>query len=182
MTLREELLDGCAVALAGGVPGAVREALSALDASIEELGDQDTEEWVKAHLPLDAVVYDAREAFAQGGQPGLRAASDGAWATVRAVATGALIPEQRGKVILVGPRSDAGEFATATRAALENLARTLSVEWARYGITVTMVAPSQSTADSEIGELIAFLLSRAGDYFSGCRFELGAVPRRRQRS
>jgi NAD(P)-dependent dehydrogenase (short-subunit alcohol dehydrogenase family) len=182
MTLREELLDGCAVALAGGVPEAVRIGLAALGARVEELGAQEAEGWVKARLPLDAVVYDAREAFARGGQPGLRAATDGAWDMIRAVATAALIPEQRGKVILVGPRSDGAEFATATRAALENLARTLSVEWARYGITATMIAPGPTTTDEELAELISFLLSLAGDYFSGCRFELGGVPGPHSRS
>jgi NAD(P)-dependent dehydrogenase (short-subunit alcohol dehydrogenase family) len=177
MTLREELLDGCAVALAGGPPQALRTTLAALGARVEELEAQDAEQWVNGLLPLHAIVYDADKAFAEGGQAGLRAATDGAWSAVHAVATGALIPEKRGKVILVGPRSDAGEFAQAARAALENLARTLSVEWARYGLTATMIAPGHRTNDQELAELIGFLLSRAGDYFSGCRFELGAVGR-----
>ena len=49
----------------------------------------------------------------------------------RAVATGALIPAGAGKCVLIAPRPDRGPFAGAARAALENLARTLSVEWAR---------------------------------------------------
>ena len=65
--------------------------------------------------------------------------------------------------------------AEAARAALENLARTLSAEWARYGITVTAIAPGRSTTDDEVASLVAFLTSVAGDYYSGCRFELGAI-------
>jgi len=61
------------------------------------------------------------------------------------------------------------------RSALENLARTLSVEWARHAITVTAIAPGAATSDEEVAGLVAFLLSPAGDYYSGCRFELGAV-------
>ncbi|MBV9807120.1 MAG: hypothetical protein JO286_08060, partial [Solirubrobacterales bacterium] len=51
------------------------------------------------------------------------------------------IPGGAGKVLLIAPRSRAGSFAAAARAALENLARTLSVEWARYGATAVAVAP-----------------------------------------
>jgi hypothetical protein len=49
------------------------------------------------------------------------------------------------------------------------------VEWARFGITATSIAPGPSTRDAEIATLVAFLVSPAGGYFSGCRFELGAV-------
>ena len=67
-------------------------------------------------------------------------------------------------------------YARAARAALENLARTLSVEWARHEITAVALWPGQHTTDAEVAELACFLLSPAGGYFSGCRFELGAVP------
>jgi hypothetical protein len=74
---------------------------------------------------------------------------------------------------VIAPRPDAGAFAAAARAALENLARTLSVEWARYGITATAIAPGASSTDDQIAELVCFLISPAGDYFSGCVFSLG---------
>jgi NAD(P)-dependent dehydrogenase (short-subunit alcohol dehydrogenase family) len=77
--------------------------------------------------------------------------------------------------VLISPAADAGPHAEAARAGLENLARTLSVEWARYGITVTAMAPGASTTEAELTDLVCFVLSRAGDYFSGCRFDLGAV-------
>ena len=79
-----------------------------------------------------------------------------------------------GKLILVAPPPcDAG--AEAARAGVENLARTLSIEWARYGIRTAALLPGTATAADEVAELAAFLASHAGDYYSGCRFELGAV-------
>jgi hypothetical protein len=77
--------------------------------------------------------------------------------------------------VLLTPRTSAGEHATAARAALENTARTLSIEWARFGITTTAITPGPATPDAEIAALVAFLVSPAGEYFSGCRFELGVV-------
>jgi NAD(P)-dependent dehydrogenase (short-subunit alcohol dehydrogenase family) len=77
---------------------------------------------------------------------------------------------------MVAPRPDAGRHATAARAGLENLARTLSVEWARYGITAVAIWPGRHTTDAELAQLTCFLVSPAGGYFSGCRWELGTVP------
>ena len=77
--------------------------------------------------------------------------------------------------MLIAPRPAAGSFASAARAALENLARTLSVEWARYGVTTVAIAPGARTDRRELAELVCFLVSPAGDYFSGCAFELGAT-------
>ena len=42
-------------------------------------------------------------------------------------------------MISLAPRPDAGPRAQAARAALENMARTLSIEWARYGVRTTAV-------------------------------------------
>jgi NAD(P)-dependent dehydrogenase (short-subunit alcohol dehydrogenase family) len=78
-------------------------------------------------------------------------------------------------VVLIAPRPDAGPFAAAARAALENLARTLSVEWARHGVGTVAITPGDGATDDELGELVCFLVSPAGEYFSGCVFELGAV-------
>ena len=57
---------------------------------------------------MRALVYDAATAFASGGQDALRDALERAWVAVRALATGALIPAGAGKVVLIGPRPDAG--------------------------------------------------------------------------
>ncbi|MBV9367423.1 MAG: hypothetical protein JOY89_24555 [Solirubrobacterales bacterium] len=143
--LRQELLRGRAVAVAGGVPRVVIDGLVGLGARLEQLDvglDEDrTREWAIAASPLHALVFDARPAFGEGGEAELGKALERAWVATRGVATGALIPGGAGKVLLIAPRSRAGSFAAAARAALENLARTLSVEWARYGATAVAVAP-----------------------------------------
>jgi NAD(P)-dependent dehydrogenase (short-subunit alcohol dehydrogenase family) len=173
----DQLLAGSAIGLAGGVSGALRPELIRLGARVEEpeRGLELGADWVRAHAPLQALVYDAGPAFGDGGQEGLRASVDQGWDAIHAVANGALIPgEVGGRIVLIAPRANAGSFAQAARAALENLARTLSVEWARYAITTTAIAPGASTTDEQLAMLVAFLISPAGDYLSGCRLELGA--------
>jgi NAD(P)-dependent dehydrogenase (short-subunit alcohol dehydrogenase family) len=174
--LRQGLLSTRAVALAGGPPRRLSDALSAAGARLLELDatlDEDAaREWAAAATPIDALVYDAGPAFAAGGESALREASERAWVTTRAVATGALIPAGAGKVVLIAPRSDRGPFVAAARAALENVARTLSVEWARYGVTAVAIAPGAGTREEDLAELVCFLVSLAGDYFDGCLFEL----------
>lgn len=176
--LRAGLLDGRGVALAGGVTSAVSQSLSGLGATVHELDpvlDEDgARDWAAGVAPLHALVFDAAPTFAGGGQAHLGAALEAAWVATRGVATGALIPAGAGKVLLLAPRSDGGPFASAVRAALENLARTLSVEWARYGVTAVAIAPGARTTEDELAELVCFLVSVAGDYFSGCAFELGS--------
>jgi len=128
--------------------------------------------------PLHAVVYDARGPFGSGGPERLAESLERGWIAVREIANGALIPgEETGKVVLLGPPPGSGRHAEAARAGLENLARTLSVEWARYAVTAAMVAPGLHTAEEEISELVCFLVSPAGEYLSGCRLELGAAER-----
>jgi NAD(P)-dependent dehydrogenase (short-subunit alcohol dehydrogenase family) len=176
--LRQGLLDGRAVAVAGGVAVAIRDALMALGSSVHELDgglDEDAASaWAGEVGPLCALVYDAGPAFAYGGQEPLRSCLEHGWVAVRGVATGALIPAQAGKVVLIAPRPAAGSFAAAARAAFENLVRTLSVEWARYGVGAVAIAPGARTTDEELAELVCFLVSHAGEYFTGCVFELGS--------
>ena len=64
---------------------------------------------------------------------------------------------------------------TQWKTALENAARTLSVEWARFGVRITAVRPREGASADERAELVAFLASPAGDYFTGCSFYPGAA-------
>jgi NAD(P)-dependent dehydrogenase (short-subunit alcohol dehydrogenase family) len=169
--LREGLLEGRVVALGGagggGVgDGGVGDALRGLGARVETvpvLDGADEErvgEWARSQAPLHALVYV---------ESGFDDVLAGAWAAVREVAAGTLIPsEQGGKIVLVAPADDA-----VVAAALENLARTLSVEWARFGVTVVAVAPGPHARPRDVDEVVCYLVSPAGEYFSGCRFDLG---------
>jgi hypothetical protein len=78
-------------------------------------------------------------------------------------------------VVLLCPRPDAGPHADAARAALENLARTLSVEWARHAVTTVAVAPGSATSAEELATFACFVVSRGGDYLSGCRLDMDVV-------
>lgn len=168
--LRRGLLEGRAIVTAPA-GGALGDMLSDLGARVTVLAPEpgfgeDEErvgEWARGQAPLSGLVYDARAAMT----------TDEVWVVVREVAVGALIPsEAPGKVVLIGPATDSGESSAPVSDALENLARTLSVEWARFGITTTMVAPGGATPDEDLAEIVAFLCSPAGEYFSGCRLEL----------
>lgn len=182
--LREDLLADRKIVVAGetGVEQAQAQALARLGAGVLEfdpsLDDERATEWAREQEPVHGLLYVAGPSFSAGGPGALQTALERTWLAVRAVATGALIPGgDGGRVVLLAPAADAGEFVGAVRAALENLARTLSIEWARYGITTTALAPRARTSDADVATLVAFLFSAAGGYFSGCRFELGALIR-----
>src|SRR4051812_33046079 len=180
--LRPGLLDGLDVVLAGA-PEAVGEALAALGADVHELtADPLDEEAVGAaagSLPhATFVVADASAAMrAAGGDDGagLRDAVAAAWNVARALVVAHLEPSGFGKVVLVAPRPRDGAGAAAAGAALENLARTTGVEWARLGIRVVAVRPRDSTNDAALAQVLAFVASPAGDYFSGTALDLGAA-------
>jgi hypothetical protein len=52
------------------------------------------------------------------------------------------------------------------------MARTLSIEWSRYGIRTTAVTPGAGTTAADLAGIVAYLVSTAGDYFSGARLDL----------
>ena len=160
------------MASACGALGATTVALEA------DLGDEDAV--MAAACALGAVgtlVCDAGTAFAEagGGVEGLGAGLDGAWNATRAVANAAWIPGDGGKLVLVGPRPRDGAHSAALGAALENTARTLSIEWARYAIRTAAILPGDATSDDDVATLVAYLASPAGDYFSGCAFAMGST-------
>jgi citronellol/citronellal dehydrogenase len=180
--LRPGVLDGLRVCVAGGgAPLRARAAeLGAATVVLEaDLADEDAVAAAAAGLGrIDVLIVDAATPFAAagGGMGALGTAVDGGWNAVRAVVNAGWASEDAagGKVVLVAPAADAGEHATAVAAALENAARTLSVEWARFGVRVTALVPRAGANDAELAELAAFLASPAGDYFSGCAFAPGA--------
>jgi len=53
----------------------------------------------------------------------------------------------------------------------------VSVHSARYGVTALALAPGARAGDEEIAELISYLVSPAGEYFSGCLLELDSLLR-----
>jgi citronellol/citronellal dehydrogenase len=170
---RAGLLEGRVVAVFQ--PGPLGEATSA---ACRELGARTPAFTPDEHEgSLDTLVIDAAGRFAAAPQEGLaplRAAADDAWVAARAAATAVMIDAPGGgKIVLLAPAPDAGPHAQATRAALENMARTLSIEWARYDIRVTAIHPDPSTPPADVAALVAYLASPAGDYFSGCVFSLG---------
>jgi NAD(P)-dependent dehydrogenase (short-subunit alcohol dehydrogenase family) len=123
---------------------------------------------------------------------------EGTWLMTHAVATRAMIPDARGGKILnvtLSPHHGLPGMAhsSAARAAVENLTRVLSIEWARFGIRLTALAAGHFATDTlktkypkpvvegvagtvplgrlgaeeEFAWLVAYLATPAGDYFSG---------------
>lgn len=151
--LRPGLLAGLPVAVADPLRPALVEALTTLGADLRDLDAAE----------VDALVVDAGAAEGDVIDVAARV-----WAAVRDVANAAWIePHRPGKLVVVTSSTDA-----AQRAALENLARTTSIEWARFGIRSVAVRPGPRTTDEETAALVAYLLSPAGDYFSGTALDL----------
>ncbi|EHN10061.1 short-chain dehydrogenase/reductase SDR [Patulibacter medicamentivorans] len=128
---------------------------------------------------------------------------DGTWLMTHAVATKAMIPAgpdgrpAGGKVVSVTLSPHHGlpgmVHSSAARAAVENMMRELSIEWARFGIRLNAIAAGQFATDifmtkyprpmvdaaaglvplgrlgtpEEFAWLVAYLASPAGDFFSG---------------
>jgi NAD(P)-dependent dehydrogenase (short-subunit alcohol dehydrogenase family) len=182
--LRPGVLDGVSLCVTGGGAPAVRARAEALGASVAaldaDLADEDAVAAAVGALGrIDVLVVDAATPFAAagGGMAALRAAVDGGWNAVRAVVNAGWTDDAApgGKVVFLAPGPGAGQHARAVGAALENAARTLSVEWARFGVRLTALRPTDAAGAAELAELVAFLASPAGDYFTGCAFAPGAV-------
>ena len=181
--LRPGVLDDRVVVLGGG--GSLGPALAALGAATPVLPVTTDEEAAMAHAQklltthdrIDVLLHDLRPGYGAGGHDALRATLDTAWITIRAVATTAFIPGERGGrvVVFAPPPRDDDPSSAGVRAAAENLARTLSIEWARHSITTVAITPGAATTDDELSALAAYLASPAGAYFSGCRLALGDV-------
>lgn len=126
-----------------------------------------------------------------------RVAVDATWAVTREVAVRAMIPQRSGVVFFMAfsPRRGIASMvhAGAARAAVENLAAGLSLEWSRFGIRTVCIAPGTIATEGmaanypeedrarwtaavplgrlgtpeEVSGLIAFLASPAGGYVTG---------------
>lgn len=171
--LRPGVLDGVALLLAHtGAPSAIGTAVggraAALGAHVGTLAlDPDGDEPAPPEEPVDVLVWDGAAAFGDGASvASVRAALDGAWLAIRPLA------QRPVQVQLLAP-PPGGAHAAAARAGLENLARTLSIEWARFGARLVAILPGPAASADEVAELAAYLASPAGAYFSGCQFELG---------
>jgi NAD(P)-dependent dehydrogenase (short-subunit alcohol dehydrogenase family) len=192
------VLAGVVVLLAGDGDSRPGSFTPAIAGACGELGAK-TLRWKTGDAvpaDVDVLVVDAASSFSSApahapGDPAgaagvaLRDCLDDAWQASHAVANAAFIDARRpGRIFYVAPRcpslphaahaeSGAGH-ADAARAGLENLARTLSIEWARYAITTVALAPGAHTPPDQLAGVVAYLVSPAGAYFSGCQLDLRA--------
>jgi citronellol/citronellal dehydrogenase len=191
--LREGLLDGVRAVLAGA-PGAaaspaaeaVAQGCSALGATVarcelapsaEASDEEDLGRLARDALApsgvADALVVDGAGLLAAAqGDEALLAAMQACWDLTRALASAGMVEQGGGLAVLIAPAPGAGEHAAAAAAGLENLARTLSIEWARFDTRAVTIAPGNATGPAEIATLVAYLASPAGDYYSGCLLDL----------
>jgi citronellol/citronellal dehydrogenase len=184
-------------------PGAI--TAQACDIREEDQVGRLVDEVVARHGRIDLLVNNAGGQFLapaetitpKGFRTVIRLNVEGTWLMTHAVATKAMIPQGAGKVVSItlSPHNGLAGMAhsSAARAAVENLMKVLSVEWARFGIRLNAIAPGQigtdtfrtkypqaiveSTASTiplgrlgrpeEIAWLVAHLASPAGDFTSG---------------
>jgi citronellol/citronellal dehydrogenase len=160
---------------------------------------------VERHGRLDVLVNNAGGQFlspaeaisAKGFRTVIELNVIGSWLMTHAAATKAFIPQGSGKVVSVTLSPHNGMpgmvHSGAARAAVENMMRTLSVEWSRFGIRLCAIAAGQIDTEvlrtkypkevsenvhrtvplgrlgteDEMAWLVAYLASPAGDFFSG---------------
>jgi NAD(P)-dependent dehydrogenase (short-subunit alcohol dehydrogenase family) len=151
-----------------------------LTPSPDPLGDEETQELAANALSTsggaEVLVLDGPALYRRGdGEQALLACMQASWDVTRAVANEAMLEGAGGLVVAVAPPPSAGEHAEAARAGLENLARTLSIEWARFSTRAVCVAPGDVTGADEVAEVVGYLASPAGSYFSGCLLDLRGV-------
>jgi citronellol/citronellal dehydrogenase len=125
----------------------------------------------------------------------------GTWIMTRAVARAAFIKQRRGRIVNVTAQIARGfpgmVHTGAARAGVENMTKSLAVEWAQHGVRVNAVAPgvirTTGTAQypppvielgrratplkrlgrtDEVSHLIVYLASSAADFITGQTFTI----------
>jgi citronellol/citronellal dehydrogenase len=168
---------------------------------VDELVDRVLERFGRIDLLVNNAggqfLSPAEDITPKGFRTVIRLNVEGTWLMTHAVATRAMIPAGRGRVVSVSLSPHNGlpgmVHSAAARAAVENMMRTLSVEWARFGIRLNAIAAGQIATDTfmtkypqsvvemmsetipagrlgtaqEIAWLVAYLASPAGDFVSG---------------
>ncbi|MGC1852992.1 MAG: SDR family oxidoreductase [Solirubrobacterales bacterium] len=199
---REEPLAETA-GLAEGLAGSFEH--EAMDIRDEEAVERLFDGLLERHGRLDVLVNNAGGQFlapAESISPkGFRTVIElnvqGTWLMTHAAATKAFIPQGGGKVLSVTLSPHHGMpgmvHSGAARAAVENMMRTLAVEWARFGVRTCALAAGQFATETlltkypqvvvdnlersipigragraeEMAWLVAYLASPAGDFVSG---------------
>jgi citronellol/citronellal dehydrogenase len=199
---REEPLAETATLAAGLAGSFEREAMDIRD---EEAVDRLLERVVAEHERLDVLINNAGGQFLAPAETitpkGFRTVIElnvqGTWLMTHAAATKAFIPQGGGKVLSVTLSPHNGMpgmvHSGAARAAVENMMRTLAIEWARFGIRTCALAAGQFATETlltkypqvvvdnlersiplgragraeEMAWLVAYLASPGGDFVSG---------------
>ena len=188
--VQSELGDDCLA-----VPTDVREP-----EQVEALVDRTLERFGRVDILVNNAggqfMAPAEEISLKGWRAVHRLAVDAVWDLTRLVAERSMIPNKEGAVVFIGfsPRRGMADMAhaAAARAAIENLAGSLALEWSEHGIRTVCVALGNIATEGldgygpervaewerevplgrlgtpeEAASLIAFLVSRGGGYVTG---------------
>ncbi len=168
---------------------------------VDALVDRVLEEHGKVDLLVNNAggqfLSPAEDITPKGFRTVIRLNVEGTWLMTHGFATRSMIPSGGGKVVSITLSPHNGMpgmvHSGAARAAVENMMRTLAVEWSRFGIKCNAIAPGQIGTDTfmtkyplplvemmsqtipagrlgtaeEIAWLVAHLASPAGDFISG---------------
>jgi citronellol/citronellal dehydrogenase len=191
----EETVSLCEQGRCAAIPADIRDE-TAVEAAVDQV--------LARHGRIDTLVNNAggqymapaEDITPKGFRTVVSLNLEGTWLMTHSVAGKAMIPGGGGKIVNVTLSPHHGlpglAHSSAARAAVENLTRVLSIEWARFGIRLTAVAAGHFDTEAlkkyprpvyegvaatvplgrlgrpeEHAWLIAFLASPAGDYYSG---------------